>query len=1477
MKYLIHPLFIILVIGVAQVAQAQKANQQISFASPSSKTYGDAPFDLVATTTSGLPVTFTSSNSLIASISGTTVTIKNAGTIEITASQAGNDAYNAAPDVRQVLVISKADQVITFQTLPSLTYGDPQILITATSTSGLPVTFTSSNTSIAAVSGNYLFNMGAGECLIIATQPGNNNFNAASVSQVLLISKASQIITFNVLSNKTYGDPTFGLGAHASSGLQIVYESSDPSIASILGNQVTIEGAGTVNIIASQAGDNNFLAASNVLQTLTVLKAVQIIDFPSIGTKTYGDIPFNLIASANTGLPLLFISQYDSVATVEGSLLTIVGAGKVIVTALQEGNKNYLSQSTTQTLTISKAAQSITFGPLAPKKFGDPPFQINATTTSGLAVIFNSGRKPIARVSGTVVSIAGAGTALIIASQPGNSNYLPAPDIIQTFPITALGNSYPLVGTTRSGGNGRGTIYNVNSSGSDHIIQTNFKSNANNSPQAGLKKMSDAKLVGTIMSGGTPANGVVFAMNADGTDFSIVHNFQFTDGQRPFGNVLEAANGVLYGMTFDGGAFNTGVIFKVNKDGSDFSTLHSFPGTENGFHPLGGLIQAADGDLYGMTKEGGSVGYGNLFKIKSDGAGYTKLLEFDGTTKGSYPRGDLIQGADHYLYGLTSNGGSSNKGILFKVKTDGTNFIKLVDFDGLNKGSNPGANLIIGTNGKLFGLTQSGGTNDKGTIFSVNNDGTGFVKLFDFDGTNTGSNSVGSLVQSISDNYLYGMTNQGGASDLGTVFKIKTDGTGFTKLLDFNGVNGANPVFGPLLETQPGVFLGMTSLGGASNTGVVFSITSNGAYSLIKDFPQLEGTPEVIATESTIGENYFGVASSGGIFGNGAIFKTAIDGSGYMKLADIGGNFVFVNKLITVSDGHIWGIGREGVFTFNYFLFRYKEDGTGFQRLLEFDNGAMKGSAPMALLEAPGGMIYGTTHTGGSFNSGIIFKIKMNGTDFSKVADVPGGLGGSRPIGNLILTSEEEIIGMTQEDGSNNNGAIFKLNTGNQYVKLFDLSTITGASPQKIIELNDGSLCVITAVGGTNNMGASFTISKDGSDFNLVRDFNLDSGIIPLDLIQTVDGYLIGTTREGGQNNQGLIYQMLADGSDFKKIFEFNGPDGSAPNNLFFKKTEQIITFDALEKKQFNDPPFLLSASCSSGLPIQYSSSDETIASISGNEVTIKSVGQVTITARVLGNKNFYATSFERSLVIDKADQLILFDPIPSKFVTSSSFNLSASSSSDLSVTFSAISDHISISGNHVSILSEGSVTIDASQSGNFYYRSAPTVSNTFCINPVKPTIGVTGTTTEHPVLASSGSTGNQWYKNGVALSGQTAGTITITESGVYTVIITVEGCSSEPSEQKAIIITGVSEIVPENISIFPNPTSAIINLDLRTFSNRHDVHVEIQNSIGLIVYSHQNVANIVELNVQSLAKGIYIIKASQNNKVKVLRFVKND
>jgi gliding motility-associated-like protein len=251
-----------------------KGDQTISFSALPSKTVGDVAYSLTATGgASGNAVSYTSSNTAVATISGSTVTIIGAGTTTITASQAGNANYNAATDVPQTLTVAKAAQRISFVALAGKTFGDAVFNLTASGgSSGNAITYVSSNTAVAIISGSTVTLVGVGSADIIASQAGNANYNAATdVPQTLTVAKAAQSISFVALAGKTFGDAVFNLTASGgSSGNAVSYTSSNTVVATISGSTVTIIGAGTTTITASQAGNANYNAATDVPQTLTV-------------------------------------------------------------------------------------------------------------------------------------------------------------------------------------------------------------------------------------------------------------------------------------------------------------------------------------------------------------------------------------------------------------------------------------------------------------------------------------------------------------------------------------------------------------------------------------------------------------------------------------------------------------------------------------------------------------------------------------------------------------------------------------------------------------------------------------------------------------------------------------------------------------------------------------------------------------------------------------------------------------------------------------------------------------------------------------------------------------------------------------------------------------------------------------------------------------------------------------------------------
>ena len=183
--------------------------------------------------------------------------------------------------------------------------------------------------------------------------------------------------------------------------------------------------------------------------------------------------------------------------------------------------------------------------------------------------------------------------------------------------------------------------------------------------------------------------------------------------------------------------------------------------------------------------------------------------------------------------------------------------------------------------------------------------------------------------------------------------------------------------------------------------------------------------------------------------------------------------------------------------------------------------------------------------------------------------------------------------------------------------------------------------------------------------------------------------------------------------SSFEELTGFGGP-----------KQNQTITFTALSAKTFGDPTFALSATSSSGLTVNYASSNTAVATVSGNTVTIVGAGSSTITASQSGNINFNAApDVTQTLTVSKASQSITFSALSDKTVSDAPFSLAATASSGLSVSYSTTSSKLTISANQVTLINAGRATITASQAGNTNYNPAPSVDQSFCINPATPTV----------------------------------------------------------------------------------------------------------------------------------------------------------
>jgi len=291
----------------------------------------------------------------------------------------------------------------------------------------------------------------AGKVKIRAIAPDDADYSTATKDITLTIAKATQQITLDALQAHTYGDAPFAIQATATSGLPVTLGSSNPDVASIAGNIVTIKAGGTVTISAQQPGNENYLAGATVNRQLTIAKAAQQITFHALEPSTYGIAPFALAATADSGLPITYTSSNTAIASIAGNIVTIKGAGTVTITAQQSGDETYLNADpVSQELIVAKAPQQIVFHALPTKVFGEAPFALQATATSGLALTFSSSDPAIASVAGNIVTLKAPGKVTITVQQGGSENYLAATSASQVLEISAItGVAYDEHNSTR--------------------------------------------------------------------------------------------------------------------------------------------------------------------------------------------------------------------------------------------------------------------------------------------------------------------------------------------------------------------------------------------------------------------------------------------------------------------------------------------------------------------------------------------------------------------------------------------------------------------------------------------------------------------------------------------------------------------------------------------------------------------------------------------------------------------------------------------------------------------------------------------------------------------------------------------------------------------------------------------------------------------------------------------------------------------
>jgi len=364
------------------------------------------------------------------------------------------------------------------------------------------------------------------------------------------------------------------------------------------------------------------------------------------------------------------------------------------------------------------------------------------------------------------------------------------------------------------------------------------------------------------------------------------------------------------------------------------------------------------------------------------------------------------------------------------VVSPAQSFTTLSSFNGTN-GSTPAASVVQGADGNFYGTTNQGGANNYGTIFKVTPAGT-LTTLYSFTNGANGSDPQAALIQATDGNF-YGITGNGGADNGGTIFKI-TPGGALTTLHSFSGPDGYVPAAG-LIQGTDGNFYGTTYSGGAHSSGTVFKITSGGTLTTMYSFTGAAdgAAPEAVVIQATDGNFYGTTSAGGGVSGTayGTVFKLTPGGAltTLYTFTGAGGQTPY-SGLIQATDGNFYGTTSGGGGHSAGTVFKIVPGGT-LTTLYSFAGGAQNGgSQPMAgLIQATDGNFYGTASGGGAHSSGTVFKITPGGT-LTTVYSFTNGGDGSGPQAGLVEGADGNLYGTAQYGGANNDGTVFKLQLG---------------------------------------------------------------------------------------------------------------------------------------------------------------------------------------------------------------------------------------------------------------------------------------------------------------------------------------------------------------------------------------------------------------------------------------------------------------
>lgn len=630
------------------------------------------------------------------------------------------------------------------------------------------------------------------------------------------------------------------------------------------------------------------------------------------------------------------------------------------------------------------------------------------------------------------------------------------------LPKMTMAQGPMLYGMTEWGGsNGIGLIFHYDRSSGTQIVDYPFNiENSITTPYADLTDGGNGKFYGMAPYGGSNGNGIIFEWDPSTNTFTIKIELNDAIGKNPYGS-LTLNGGKLYGMTRYGGANNGGVIFELNLATNIYTKKIDLDST-NGRYPFSSSLTLNEGKFYGMTWEGGAYNGGVIFEWNPTTNIYTKKINLYSNI-GINPSGSLTLYGGKF-YGMTSKGGTTNQGTIFEWNPATNAYTKKNNLS-TSIGCNPYGSLTL-NGSKFYGMTKNGGTNGLGVIFEWNPSTNVYTKKIDL------SNAIGRFPEgslTLNEGKFYGMTYQGGANGIGAIFEWNPSTNVYTKKIDLSFAIGDDPHGS--LTLRGGKFYGMTSGGGNNSYGVIFEWDpATNIYLKKINFGQTNGThPQ--GSLSLNGGKFYGMTNQGGLNGVGVIFEWDPNTGVYTKKIDLSTeNGCRPSGSLTFYEGKFYGMTPQGGSSNAGVIFEWNPNTNIYTK--KFDLGSNFGKNPYGSLTLAGGKFYGMTYTGGA-NNGVIFEWDPVTNIYTKKFEMNATTGYS-PYGSLVLMGGKFYGMTSNGGGNNAGVIFEWDPVTNNYLKKIDLHDTVGKSPYGSLTLCGEKFYGMTYQGGANGSGAIF-------------------------------------------------------------------------------------------------------------------------------------------------------------------------------------------------------------------------------------------------------------------------------------------------------------------------------------------------------------------------------------------------------------------